>query len=81
MAKKKTKAEVVAIAETVPNALDGKVDFYGAVEIVAKTNEIDMKAAESWLKEKLNAGALSLVDVEGFHLTPTQFAEQLAALS
>lgn len=81
MAKKKTVAEVAAIAETTPNALDGKIDFFGAVEIVAKTNEIDMKAAEVWLKEKLLEGALSLVDGEGIHLTPTQFAERLAALA
>ena len=78
---KKTKAQVVTIAEATPTALDGKVDFYGAVEIVAKTNEIDMKAAEAWLKDKLNTGELSLVDREGFHLTPTQFVEQLAALA
>jgi hypothetical protein len=81
MAKRKTQAEVVAIAEAMPTALTGKIDFFGAVEIVAKTNEIDMKAAEVWLKEKLNEGTLSMVDGEGIHLTPTQFAERLAALS
>lgn len=81
MAKRKTQAKVVAIAEAMPTALTGKIDFFGAVEIVAKTNEIDMKAAEVWLKEKLNEGALSMVDGEGIHLTPTQFAERLAALA
>jgi len=81
MAKRKTQAEIVAIAEEMPTALTGKIDFFGAIEIVAKTNEIDMKAAEVWLKEKLNEGTLSMVDGEGIHLTPTQFAERLAALA
>lgn len=81
MAKRKTKAEIVEVAATVPTALDGKIDFFGAVEIVAKSNEIGMKEAEVWLKEKLNAGELSLIDGEGFHITTDQFAERLASLS
>lgn len=64
----------------VTTALTGTIDFFGAVELVAKKKKLSAKKAEAFLKEKLADGSLSLVGEFGFHLTPEQFAEKLASV-
>lgn len=64
----------------VTTALTGTIDFFSAVELVAKKKKISAKKAEAFLKEKLADGSLSLVDESGFHLTPEKFAEKLASV-